>query len=154
MVQPCESSIHTERVYELVRRALEFTLRIVIMKHRRSTKARRTAIERTASRERRQPRKIRYTVAEWSNVVARALSCGMPAARFVREVSLGAVPRARPSLVHAEAIRVLVRVAERLRQADHSRVDSHHGTDLSELVTEIVGAVEQLDRRGRGEDAS
>ena len=45
--------------------------------------------------DRRAPRKIRYTAAEWAVILARARACGKTPARYVREVSLGARPKVR-----------------------------------------------------------
>jgi hypothetical protein len=45
--------------------------------------------------DRRVPRKIRYTAAEWAAIVDRAHACGKAPARYVRETSLGATPRSR-----------------------------------------------------------
>ena len=58
----------------------------------------------------RQPRKIRFTDAEWDMIVERAHSCGKPPARYVREVSLGIVPKASRAHLTAGLIHQLGRL--------------------------------------------
>ena len=78
-------------------------------------------------RERRTAKKlVGYTPEEFAEVCAQARRCGMPPARFIREVSLGAVVRPR----RTEAADALVRELARI------------GTSLAEL------------RRGIGRDAA
>ncbi len=55
--------------------------------------------------EPRQPRKIRFTSAEWEVVVECAQACGKPPAEYVRETSLGSTPKVR----HGHANEALVR---------------------------------------------
>jgi hypothetical protein len=62
----------------------------------------------------RQPKKIRYTAAEWTVVVERARATGRPPARYVREISLGASPKARRSREHDEIIYELGRIGTTL----------------------------------------
>ena len=62
----------------------------------------------------RQPRKIRYTEAEWSLVVDRARATGRPPARYVREVSLGATSKVRRGREHDDLIYELGRIGTTL----------------------------------------
>ncbi|MGH7513404.1 MAG: plasmid mobilization protein [Gemmatimonadales bacterium] len=64
----------------------------------------------------RQPRKIRYTEAEWSLVVGRARATGRPPARYVREISLGANPKVRRGREHDDIIHELGRIGTTLTQ--------------------------------------
>lgn len=66
-------------------------------------------------------RLIRYTPEELRLVADRARACGRPVACYVRECSLGAVPRARHAHGDAEVIRSLARIGNML-------------TDLTRLV--------------------
>ena len=77
------------------------------------------------------PKLIRYSAAELQVVAQRARDCGRPVARYIRETSLGAVPRARRTAMSDIVIRQLARAATRL-------------THLSRLATEqkIPGAEE------------
>jgi hypothetical protein len=88
----------------------------------------------SASREVRTPRKIRYTDAEWLAIISQARACGRPPARYVRETSLGVMPRASRTRVDAEVIHELGRV----------------GTTLARLVavareTRAVGPTEAIE---------
>src|SRR5215213_3911515 len=65
-------------------------------------------------RRTRVPRKIRYRDDEWARVVERARACGRPAARYVREVSLGLAPTAPRDGASAELVRELGRVGNTL----------------------------------------
>lgn len=52
-------------------------------------------VVRQQSRARRKARKIRYHDHEWNEIAEQARARGIPAATFIRRVSLGAKPRAR-----------------------------------------------------------
>lgn len=65
---------------------------------------------------RRKPRKVRYHDHEWERIVRHAQACGLPAATFVRRVSLGAKPRARRNRTENELILHLGRIATDLHQ--------------------------------------
>ena len=57
---------------------------------------------------------VRLTPDEHARVAARAREAGRPVARYVREASLGAPPRARRTAERDPVIRTLARVATRL----------------------------------------
>jgi hypothetical protein len=59
---------------------------------------------------------VRYAPTELEIVRERARTCGLPVARFVREASLGAVPRARRLPLADELIRHLARIGNNLNQ--------------------------------------
>jgi hypothetical protein len=59
---------------------------------------------------------IRYAATELETVRERARNCGLPVARFVREASLGAIPRARRLPFADELIHHLARIGNNLNQ--------------------------------------
>lgn len=63
-----------------------------------------------ASERRTAAKLIRYTPEELRLVADRARACGRPVACYVRECSLGAVPRARHARGDAEVVRSLARI--------------------------------------------
>src|SRR5690349_17778929 len=63
---------------------------------------------------RRRPHKVRYTGAEWGRVEHCARLVGRAPARYVREASLGVVPRAPRARADAALVRELGRVGETL----------------------------------------
>lgn len=70
----------------------------------------------------RKARKIRYHDDEWDRVVASARACGMPAATFVRRVSLGAQARVRRNQTQNDLIVLLGRISADLQGlARHAR---------------------------------
>ena len=108
--------------------------------------ARRAGAERVA--ERREPRKIRYTHAEWATVVRRARECGKPPARYVREVSLGAVPKAKRSVADAELIREIGRIGNTLHQLAKVAAErdvSLRPEALADALAELLAAVRRID---------
>lgn len=66
--------------------------------------------------QKRKPRKIRYLESEWALIAARARECRRPPARYVREVSLGVVPRARRNRFEEGVIVELGRIGNNLDQ--------------------------------------
>jgi hypothetical protein len=72
------------------------------------------ATERTSYRDTRQARKIRYTDAEWDAIVERARACGQPPARYVRDVSLGVVPKIGRAQANAPVVHELGRIGKAL----------------------------------------
>lgn len=62
---------------------------------------------------------IRYTSAEVTTVADHARACGLPFARYVRETSLGVVPRIRRSQANAKLIRQLAHIGNNLNQLAH-----------------------------------
>lgn len=94
----------------------------------------------------RQPRKIRYTAAEWAAIVAHARACGRPPARYVREISLGGVPKARPDRVNDEIIRELGRIGTVLTRLAAGQ-EPGTGADqvaIEAVLTELLAAVRRL----------
>ena len=82
---------------------------------------------------------IRYTPEELGLVIDRARACGRPVACYVRECSLGAVPKARHVKGNAEVIRALARIGNVL--AELTRVA---GTEPLAQSTELHAALEEL----------
>lgn len=64
----------------------------------------------------RKARKVRYHDHEWERILRHARACGLPAATFVRQVSLGVQPRARRNRTENELILRLGRIATDLQQ--------------------------------------
>lgn len=95
----------------------------------------------------RQPRKIRYTDAEWATIIAHAHACGRPPARYVREASLGAVPKARRERENDEVIHELGRIGTALIRlagtAKESGLASHQGV-IEGTLQELLAAVRRL----------
>jgi len=92
---------------------------------------------------------IRYREGEAVAVRERARVCGLPLARYVREVSLGAVPRERRHRSVDELIRQLARIGNNLNQLAHEA----HARDLFPMaarvdlaLTELRGAIQQVAR--------
>lgn len=67
-------------------------------------------------RDARVPRKIRYSSEEWSMIVKRAEACRCEPARYVRETSLGVLPRGGRAQPAAAVIDDLRRIALALAQ--------------------------------------
>lgn len=59
---------------------------------------------------------LRLTDEEWGGVRTRIAETGRTNGRYLREVVLGTVPKARPTLAHAAAVRELARVGNNLNQ--------------------------------------
>jgi hypothetical protein len=95
----------------------------------------------------RQPRKIRYTAAEWAAIVAHARACGRPPARYVREISLGALPKARPGRANDEIIRELGRIGTVLTRLATPK-EANTAADqaaIEAVLAELLAAVRRLD---------
>jgi hypothetical protein len=95
----------------------------------------------------RQPRKIRYTAAEWAAIVAHARACGRPPARYVRETSLGGVPKARSARVNDEVVRELGRIGtilSRLAAAAKQAGTAADRTAIETVLADLLAAVRQL----------
>lgn len=104
-------------------------------------------LKRAATSARRKARKVRYHDHEWARIVAHAHACGMPAATFVRKVSLDAKPRALRSRTENELILRLSRIASALDklvrlvgQTDGSAVPEN----LERALEETLAAVRRL----------
>lgn len=95
----------------------------------------------------RQPRKIRYTAAEWSAIVAHARACGRPPARYVREISLGRTPKARQANVNDEVIRELGRIGTLLTHLAAGAKQTGSGADqaaIEAVLPDLLAAVRRL----------
>ena len=107
-----------------------------------------TEPEKGASSTRREPRKIRYSDAEWATIAARARECGKAPARYVREVSLGAVPRTKRSHSNAELIRELGRVANTLARLASAQSDGAAASEhapIQHALAELLAVVRRID---------
>jgi hypothetical protein len=62
---------------------------------------------------------VRFTSAEFDRVRAAAQAAGRPLARYVRETTLGAVPRARRHHAIDEVLRHLARIGNNVNQLAH-----------------------------------
>jgi hypothetical protein len=62
---------------------------------------------------------VRFTPAEFAAVQARAQTCGLAMARYVRETAIGAVPRARRHATTDDVLRQLARIGNNLNQLAH-----------------------------------
>lgn len=96
---------------------------------------------------RRKARKVRYHDHEWERVVRHARACGLPAATFVRKVSLGAKPRARRNRTENELILRLGRIGtdlHRLVGLAERGADLPAPAELERLVNDILAAVRRI----------
>jgi hypothetical protein len=94
----------------------------------------------------RQPRKIRYTAAEWARIVEHARECGRPPARYVRETSLGAVPKSWRSRQNDDVIHELGRIGTALTRLAVATKDSgllSHQT-IETALQELLATVRRL----------
>ncbi len=95
----------------------------------------------------RQPRKIRYTAAEWAAIVAHARACGRPPARYVREISLGGAPKPRPSTVNDGVIRELGRIGTALTRLAAAAKEAGAVADRTAIeaaLAEVLATVRRL----------
>lgn len=99
------------------------------------------------SSTRRKPHKVRYHDHEWERVVQHAEASGLPAATFVRRVSLGAKPRARRNRTENDLILQLGRIAAELHRLVNLSEQGHvlsASADLEHLLNEILAAVRRI----------
>ncbi|MBA3405154.1 MAG: hypothetical protein H0U13_10805 [Gemmatimonadaceae bacterium] len=95
----------------------------------------------------RQPRKIRYTAAEWGRIMELARASGRPPARYVREASLGAAPRVRRSQANENVIRELGRIGTALIRLAPACKDlglTDLATTIDTTLTELLATVRRL----------
>ena len=95
----------------------------------------------------RQPRKIRYTAAEWGRIMELARASGRPPARYVREASLGAAPRVRRSQANEDVIRELGRIGTALIRLAPACKDlglTDLATTIDTTLTELLATVGRL----------
>jgi hypothetical protein len=84
----------------------------------------------------REVRKIRYSDAEWNAIVERAHACGQPPASYVRDVSLGVVPKSRRAQAAAGLVNELGRIGNTL-----VALRSQFGSNGADSMTERIAAV-------------
>ena len=97
--------------------------------------------------ERRLPRKIRYSSAEWDAIVECAQACGRPPAEYVRDTSLGSVPKVRRGHANEALIRELGRAGTALTRLAATAKESGalpQAALLETALAEILTAVRQL----------
>ena len=100
-----------------------------------------------ATVQKRQVRKIRYRNSEWDLIVARARECRKPPARYVREVSLGVVPRARRNRIEDRIIVHLGRIGNNLNQLArlaHSTGQLNAQDQLQFTLEEVLAAIRRI----------
>jgi hypothetical protein len=95
----------------------------------------------------RRPRKIRYSNAEWDSILERAHACGRPPARYVREVSLGVVPKASRAHVTGRLVHELGRLGTRLTtiaERERSAGNAATADSIDEGLRELLALVRRL----------
>jgi Mobilization protein NikA len=83
-------------------------------------------------------RPTRFTPEEWALLVRRARECGLAPSTYMREVSLGAVPRARPGVVSREAVYQLSRIGNNLNQLARA-ANALRRVELSRRLEQVLG---------------
>ena len=91
--------------------------------------------------------RVRSSPSELRAVTERARACGRPVARYIREASLGAVPRARRTHASDDVIRQLARLATRLAALATSATAQQlpGAADFEAAVAETLDAIRRLD---------
>ena len=99
----------------------------------------------------RRPHKIRYTDAEWAAVERNARLVGRAPARYVRETSLGVVPRAPRSRADAALVRELGRVGATLaglsasiKRGDEAATSGAASVALAAALAELLDVVRRI----------
>ena len=101
----------------------------------------------TEATEKRKPRKIRYRESEWDLIVARARECRKPPAAYVREASLGVIPKARRYHMEDRIIVGLGRIGNNLNQlARIAHATGHLPTrdKLHSALEEILALIRRI----------
>lgn len=101
----------------------------------------------TAVHTTRQPRKIRYSDAEWDAIVQRAHACGQPPASYVRAVSLGAQPKAARSQANASVIHELGRIGNALAvltSQERAGTADERADAIDAVLGELLAVVRRL----------
>lgn len=101
---------------------------------------------RSAPRQLRHPRKIRYTDSEWSLLIERARTCGRPPARYVREISLGIAPKARNNPALDDFIHELGRLGTSLSEVAGSARTSGHSTHAEAIESVVIDMLSMVRR--------
>ena len=97
--------------------------------------------------EPRLPRKIRFTSAEWQAIVECAQACGKPPAEYVRETSLGSVPKVRHRHANEALVRELGRIGTALARLAGTAKETGalpQAEALDSALAEVLGAVRQV----------
>ena len=84
---------------------------------------------------------VHYSPAEADMVRDRARACGLLPARFIREASLGAIPRSRPNHALDELIRHLARIGNDIALLASTPATS---TQLNTTLAELRSLLRQL----------
>ncbi len=92
----------------------------------------------------RQPRTVRFHDEEWQELLERARACGLQRGRYVRETSLGAVPR---GLGDKQLLHQLARLGNNLNQLA-KRANEGQAIPLSQIL-ECLKEVHAAARRIR-----
>ena len=87
------------------------------------------------------PQLVRYSESELSRVTERARASGRPVARYIREMSLGSVPRAHRAPTHDDLVRQLALVGNQLRRLAQAASEKQ----LPEAAEFAIGLDEVLD---------
>lgn len=90
---------------------------------------------------------VRVTPTQHLLLCERARECGLPVSSFLRDVGLGAVPRARPQRLEKEAVYQLGRIGNNLNQLAYvanatKRLDTER--HLREVTHELLAAIRRL----------
>jgi hypothetical protein len=98
--------------------------------------------------EPRLPRKIRFTSAEWQAVVECAQACGKPPAEYVRETSLGSVPKVRHGQANEALIRELGRIGTALTRLAATAKETGTAEQAATLESALAGLLAVVRRLG------
>lgn len=104
-------------------------------------------VHRPSVSRRRKARKIRYHDEEWDRIVEDARACGIPAATYVRRVSLGARPRPRRHRTENDLILPLSQIAadlQRLARVVAPSGDVRARVALKETLDETLAAIRRI----------
>jgi hypothetical protein len=99
------------------------------------------------SSARRKARKIRYHDHEWNVIATHARACGLPAATFIRKISLGAKPRARRNRNENELILQLGAIAtelDSLARAYHEHARLPDTARLQLVIDEVLATIRRI----------
>ena len=102
---------------------------------------------RQQSRARRKARKIRYHDHEWNEIATQARACGIPAATYIRRVSLGAKPRARRNRDENDLILRLGSIAtdlDSLARAYHQTGRLPDAARLHLVLDEVLSTIRRI----------
>lgn len=105
------------------------------------------AVSPVGPRSPREAHKIRYTVAEWREIVRRAAACGCEPARYVRETSLGAVPhgqRAQPADTVIDELRRIGLSLSQLSATANAAGSAPETQALDMALAELLAAVRRM----------